>query len=271
MRKELRWIIVAACTLAGASMIACTANGGPQPQAALPDRDGDGIPDATDNCPDTPNPDQADTDGDGIGDACDSDSGGGGGTIPPPDTDISTWNCTNRPAGAATGTTDGALCQIVGLVSACVVTDPEHVVDGNADSYAVVDFPVAALGPVVVDALGLNGTAKIDVVLTGTVPAGRVAAFDVTLPGMIVEAAILQDINVRTFVGSTVSEEMNKGQSLNLLGLLGDANHHLIGFVNQKPYDHLEIEFSATGANADVLDDVAHVFDACVAASPPMP
>ncbi len=163
------------------------------------------------------------------------------------------------------------MCQIVGLISACGVTDPESVVDGNADSFAVVDFPIAALGPVVVDALGLNGTAKIDVVLTGTVPAGRVAAFDVTLPGMIVEAAILQDINVRTFVGSTVSEEMNKGQSLNLLGLLGDANHHLIGFVNQKPYDHLEIEFSATGANADVLDDVAHVFDACVAAAPPTP
>ncbi|HVX91231.1 MAG TPA: thrombospondin type 3 repeat-containing protein [Candidatus Paceibacterota bacterium] len=33
------------------------------------DSDGDGIPD---NCPLTPNPDQADTDGDGIGDACDN-------------------------------------------------------------------------------------------------------------------------------------------------------------------------------------------------------
>ncbi len=36
------------------------------------DRDGDGIADAGDNCPDTANADQADTDGDGIGDACDS-------------------------------------------------------------------------------------------------------------------------------------------------------------------------------------------------------
>ncbi|MCB0640870.1 MAG: thrombospondin type 3 repeat-containing protein [Phaeodactylibacter sp.] len=35
------------------------------------DTDQDGIPDASDNCPDTPNPDQADADGDGIGDVCD--------------------------------------------------------------------------------------------------------------------------------------------------------------------------------------------------------
>jgi hypothetical protein len=36
------------------------------------DHDDDGVPDAADNCPNTPNPDQADTDGDGAGDACDA-------------------------------------------------------------------------------------------------------------------------------------------------------------------------------------------------------
>jgi len=36
-----------------------------------PDTDGDGVPDATDNCPAMVNPGQADLDGDGIGDACD--------------------------------------------------------------------------------------------------------------------------------------------------------------------------------------------------------
>lgn len=42
------------------------------------DTDGDGIPDDVDNCPVTPNPDQADLDGDHIGDVCDPDRDGDG-------------------------------------------------------------------------------------------------------------------------------------------------------------------------------------------------
>ena len=45
----------------------CSELFGPSP---LPDRDGDGVPDERDNCPDVANPGQEDADGDGTGDAC---------------------------------------------------------------------------------------------------------------------------------------------------------------------------------------------------------
>ncbi len=43
----------------------------PPPPPPVQDRDGDGVPDEEDNCPDTPNAEQVDLDGDGVGDACD--------------------------------------------------------------------------------------------------------------------------------------------------------------------------------------------------------
>jgi len=40
--------------------------------STVPDSDGDGVPDSSDNCPNVSNPDQKDSDGDGFGDACDA-------------------------------------------------------------------------------------------------------------------------------------------------------------------------------------------------------
>ena len=49
---------------------------------ATDDRDGDGIADDGDICPDAVDPDQRDSDGDGVGDACDADADGDGVSSP---------------------------------------------------------------------------------------------------------------------------------------------------------------------------------------------
>jgi formylglycine-generating enzyme required for sulfatase activity len=62
-RRALRSLTLLAAIPASAGSVAA---------ASLLDSDGDGIPDASDNCPLVANPDQGDCDEDGIGDACES-------------------------------------------------------------------------------------------------------------------------------------------------------------------------------------------------------
>jgi hypothetical protein len=56
----------------GVVLVPVDTSGQPIPPPGAGDRDGDGIDDAGDNCPQSPNADQTDADGDGIGDACDN-------------------------------------------------------------------------------------------------------------------------------------------------------------------------------------------------------
>ena len=74
-------------------------SGGTEPGG---DRDADGIPDASDNCPDVYNPQQADDDRDGVGNKCDD------GSTTPTDTDRdgvpdSTDQCDTQPGPAPSG------------------------------------------------------------------------------------------------------------------------------------------------------------------------
>jgi len=67
-----------------------------------PDDDGDGLPNASDNCPSDPNPDQLDTDIDGIGDACDSPPGGTG-SVPAPSAFTTQAGAIGSPADCSSG------------------------------------------------------------------------------------------------------------------------------------------------------------------------
>jgi len=91
--------------------------GGVRAYTAVPDGDGDGIPDSSDNCPTIPNTPQTDTDADTVGDACDncvfvananqSDAGGLGTSGPDGSGDV----CQCGDAHVVSGTHDGLVQQ----------------------------------------------------------------------------------------------------------------------------------------------------------------
>jgi hypothetical protein len=188
--------------------------------------------------------------------------------------DISDWTCTERGAGTATGEVTGLLCTVLGLLSPCSVDNPQNAADQNELTFAEMNYPVSALDPAqLLLALGLSGSATLKVVLNSEVPAGRVAAFDVELPGGTVELDLLQDARVISFNNGVQVEEVSidPGVGLDLLDLLGGRGRILVGFRNTLPYDALDLQFGATLASADVLGRTANVYDACVNAVPPTP
>jgi len=102
--------------------------------APLPDTDGDGIPDASDNCPSVAN-DQTDTDGDGMGDACDPDDDNDG------NSDAAEIAAGSDPLNAASSpdVCDGIDNDLDGLIDEGVMNtyyfDADNDTYGNASVY----------------------------------------------------------------------------------------------------------------------------------------
>jgi hypothetical protein len=91
------------------------------------DSDGDGVPNEVDNCPETPNTDQADTDDDGIGDACEGEPQGDS------DNDNVLNANDNCPDVANTDQTDGDDDEVGDVCDNCVATANTNQADADED------------------------------------------------------------------------------------------------------------------------------------------
>lgn len=148
-----------------------------------PDADGDGVPDAIDNCPDVFNPDQADSDGDGIGDACDN--------LPPTVPDAG-GPYTVSEGGSITLTAEstdpegGVLSYAWDLDGDSVFETPGQSVTFSA---AGLDGPSTQVVAVeVTDDGGLSATAETTVEITNVAPS--LSAIVATLDPMQVDSSI---------------------------------------------------------------------------------
>jgi hypothetical protein len=149
---------------------------------AVADADKDGVADASDNCPNIANANQADADGDGTGDACDPTPNPNTapnvsvagvtagesyekGSVPTATCDVTDAEDANE---SATPVIDSSALNSYGLGTVtvkCSYTDAGNLSDSDEVSYTIVDTTAPSLtvpsSPVVVEATDANG-AKVD-------------------------------------------------------------------------------------------------------------
>lgn len=103
----------------------------------LTDADGDGVPNATDNCPSIPNPEQEDADADGIGDVCDSCTDTDGDGFGDPGFDANSCavdNCPDTPNPGQEDTNDD------GLGDACCCEGTRGDINADGANLDIVDL-----------------------------------------------------------------------------------------------------------------------------------
>lgn len=198
------------------------------------------------------------------------------------------WTVTQRASGTAEEIQSGAVCDLETIVlgsllggeGLCYVNNaevnvdtvpPVNVVDQNENTYSVVNLAASLLDdpfgvvPPYEDPTGegegnsLIASGGVGIDLSSTVSAGNVAAFDIEIPPELVDANVLRDAMIRTYLNGEPQEVFDGLQliGLDLLGLdlmsfVGDTRF-LVGCVNTLPYNRIEIEAGGV-VSASALD-----------------
>ena len=200
------------------------------------DRDADGIPDVTDNCPDVPNPDQSDGDGNGVGDACEARS---------VCDDQAPLVQLVRPGATASGFVS-ASCVV------CSVTGTANTTDADPDNFATLAPSIGAQGAVslrVSDAMAVY-------------PGAGMAGFVVAWPGAPLNVELLRSLVITTYLDGEPQELADVAGgvlTIDIAGLLSGSDPLFVGFEPSKPFNALELSY---GGLVNVLGELS-VYGAC--------
>jgi len=205
------------------------------------DTDGDGIPDAEDNCPAVPNQNQEDSDGDGTGDACSDPDGDGDG---PQDTTAPT--CTFQPVQSGPPQFRDVIVEDAasGLVSIQVTATTANaaleVPQGSGTLLAAgesADFDPASAS-VTARVVQTDGNLASQIVFTVTDDAGNVATCTETIPA---EPPSGDVIEVGTIAEALALTGLEVGQEIEVLGYYepGDGGGGRFRIVEAEDTAHL--------------------------------
>ena len=210
------------------------------------------------------------TSGAGAGDSASTGTGTGDGDG---DSVNSTDTCTALIAPGATTKVEskGLICQSLtpGQPDTCTVRQPEHAIDGDPKTYASFEYALGALDGLLDGAL--EGSVDLTIDLAAPTGAGQSAAFLLEFPAGAVQAGLLDELEITTFLDGEEQERQAYGQPLESdLGnqTLAGTNQAFVGIRSAASYDSVRLSLRSKLANLNLEGSVVRVYDLCTQIRP---
>lgn len=173
---------------------------------------------------------------------------------------------------ATGGLVGGPLTALLNLLGGATVTqllnsvsEPDNVIDNKLSTYATYSLTLGLLGII----------SSVDLVVNSdqAIQPGNYAVFAVRFPKAVLEASLLNQIKVSTFLNDVAQESVTANQSaLDLLGL-GENGRLFVGIKATKAFDTASIALTPNVLSANV-GEAMYVHELCTKGrfvTPPTP